>query len=88
MSTKFKVKLKGIHEESDITLYRVSKDTNLPLNTVKRYAKHEPIISRLEATVLTLCEYYGVDWRDPEIVEVIDEDEESLEIESLLVAIA
>jgi hypothetical protein len=86
MSPKFKVKLKSVHKRSGLSYYRVAKDTGLPMNTVIRYAKHDPVVSRLENTFIILCDYYGVDWRDPAVVEVIEEDRPEFEAPALEMA--
>lgn len=71
---KFIVHLKAHHDKKGLTPYRVSKETGVAINTVARYAEKDNVISDvLPSTVVTLAHYYGVDWRDPSIVEVIDE---------------
>lgn len=75
---RFVIRLKEPHEKKGATHYRVWKDTGVVQNTVKRYAENaEVILESLPATVVTLARYYGVDWRDPAIVEVIDESDET-----------
>lgn len=71
---KFIVHLKEHHDKKGLSPYRVWKDTGVAINTVVRYTENEAVISDvLPTTVISLARYYGVDWRDPSIVEVIDE---------------
>lgn len=71
---RFRVHLKKHHDKKGETPYRVWKDTGVAVNTVVRYTEKESVESDvLPTTVISLAQYYGVDWRDPAIVEVIDE---------------
>lgn len=75
--TRFKIKLQKPHEQTGYSYYRVAKESGVALNTVKKYASVTEIISEyLPVAVIMLCDFYGVDWRDPEIVEVIEEEPE------------
>lgn len=69
---KFRIKLKDVHENSGLTYYRVARQTGITHNTVQKYA--EAIVEQhsLPAQVLVMCKFYGVDWRDPAIVEVVN----------------
>lgn len=73
------VKLKAVHNASGLSQYSVAKDTGLSLNTVKKYvgtkAPDAVEVAHIPAEVIVLCKHYGVDWRDPAIVEVVEEDE-------------
>ena len=71
---RFKVKLKAVHEQTGQTAYSVAKATELAQNTVRKYTAEDIIIDYIPTTVVTLCQYYGVDWRDPEIIEVIEDE--------------
>ena len=82
----FKVNLREAHKRSGKSKYQVQQDTGLAYNTIVRYVDSSGVFLKgIPKTVLTLCDYYGVDWRNPEIVELI-EDEET-ESESPLLAV-
>ena len=75
---KFKIHLHDLHRESGLTFYRVAKETGLNSNTVQKYVGNGDIITtRLESHVLELAKFYGVDWRDPAIIDVIEVDDEA-----------
>lgn len=74
---KFRIRLHDVHRNSGLTVYRVAKSTGLNSNTLHRYVSNGDIITRrLESHVLELAKFYGVDWRDPAVVDVIEVDEE------------
>lgn len=74
---KFIVKLKAVHEASGYSRYRVAKDTGLSLNTVKKYLAEETVeCGYLPMQVIQMANFYGVDWRDPAVVELIEEETE------------
>ena len=74
--TKWKIRLKSVHDESGLTAYRVAKDTGMNVNTVYRYVNNEVVAQDiLPAHVITLVKYYGRDWHDANIIEFSDEDE-------------
>lgn len=86
MKRKFVIRLKPIHEKTGLSPYAVAKKINAVQNTVRKYVDSDEVVTdRLESVVLELCDFYGVDWRDPSIVEVVGELEESPESESLLI---
>lgn len=76
MARKFLIKLTEVHKQSGKSVYRVAKDTGLVYNTVKRYVTAQFEAELLSRDVIQLAEYYGVDWRDSAVIEVIDEDAE------------
>jgi len=76
MTKKFLVKLKDVHERSNKTIYRVAKESGVVYNTAKKYLTNWVETDYLSPEVAQLAEFYGVDWRDPAIVEVIEVDEE------------
>lgn len=76
MRRKFLVKLKDVHEKSNKTIYRVAKESGVVYNTAKRYVTNWVETDFLSPEVIQLAEYYGVDWRDPAVVEIIEVDEE------------
>lgn len=68
----FRINLKDAHERSGVTAYQVAKETGLALGTVYKYSRSSDIkTDRLENPVIVLAQYYGVDWRDPAVVEVV-----------------
>jgi hypothetical protein len=78
MVKKFHIHLSEAHNKTGLTSYAVWKEVKKKINisktTVRRYATEENVIlDHLPSTALALMEFYGVDWRDPNIVEVIDE---------------
>lgn len=78
---KLLIKLKAVHEASGRSQYSVAKATGISLNTVKKYIGNKVEGEGVEAgylpiEVIALCKHYGVDWRDPAIVEVIEADDE------------
>jgi len=82
---QFKVKLKPVHEKSGLSKYRVQKDLNLSYNTISRYVDEpEVVVGFISPEVVGMCTYYGVDWRDPAIIELIENEE--TESESPLLA--
>lgn len=74
MGQMFKINLKDAHEKTGLTFYAVSKQTGLAHNTVQKYAESVVTSTYIPATVVVLAEFYGVDWRAPAIVEVIEGD--------------
>lgn len=77
MSTKFKINLKAVHEKTTLTAYAVAKATGLSQATVRRYAYEDDVVlDYVPTTVVALANFYGVDWRSPDIVEVIEDGEE------------
>jgi len=71
---KFRIKLRDAHRNKGVTFYRVSKETGLAPNTPRKYADVDYVDSEyIPVTVVTLCQFYGVDWRDPKIIEVVDD---------------
>lgn len=73
---KFRIRLKHLHDKKGATFYRVSVDTGLSHNTVRKYADVEYVDSPwIPVAVVTLAKYYGVDWRSSEVVEVIEDTE-------------
>lgn len=73
MVPRFKVNLKAVHDNTGLSPYAVAKQTGLAKNTVLKYVASSNLITeRLESSLLTLFRFYGVDWRDPSIVDVVD----------------
>jgi hypothetical protein len=75
MTKKFRIRLHDLHEKSGLTAYAVAKETGLIENTVRKYVTEEVVSERIYNYVVTLAEFYGVDWLD--VVDVIEETEEN-----------
>lgn len=76
MTPKFRVRLKKVHDESGLSPYAIAKELGMSKNTVRRYVEVDEVVTeKFEGTLLALILYYGVDWRDPEIVDVIEDPE-------------
>lgn len=74
---KFKIRLKPIHDKAGLSAYAVARDSSVSENTVRKYTDKSEIISPyLPGVVLELCKFYGVDWKDPTIVEAFIESSE------------
>lgn len=72
---RFRIRLKQAHEESGLSAYMVSKETGISAATVRKYTDVDEIIGEtLPSPVITLAKFYGVDWRNPEIIQVITEE--------------
>lgn len=75
---KFRIRLHEAHRKSGLTVYRVMKLTGLNSNTIHKYVSNGDVITgRIESHVLELAKFYGVDWRDPDIIEVIEVGDEA-----------
>lgn len=84
MSKRFLVKLKDHHDKTGLTPYAVAKQSGLNYNTVNKFVSSYVELDRLPAHVLTLIEFYGLDWHDPTVIEVLSEDKPSGQIKTLL----
>ena len=74
---RFVVRLKQAHVKSGKSKYRVARDNGLSDTTVSKYVDEDFVsFGQLPTQVIKLCEYYGVDWRDPAIVELVDDSGE------------
>jgi len=72
----FRIRLKDAHKKKGVTYYRVAKDTGLANNTVIKYADADFVDSPyIPAVVVALCNYYGVSWRDPSVIEFVEKGE-------------
>lgn len=75
---RFIIKLKPLHDKTGLTPYRVAKLTKVNQTTVRKYLETDRVeADKLEMTVITLIRFYGADWRDPSIVELVEVEEES-----------
>lgn len=86
---QFKINLKPIHDASGLSCYEVAKrlresfGVSISKTTVGKYADGEVTQKQLPDVVVILCEFYGVNWRDPSVIQIVDVDE-TPEIKSLL----
>jgi len=82
----FKIKLNRIHEEREgPTAYEIAKRLNLNENTVRTYLSGEVTRRMLPVYIKDLADFFGVDWRDSNIVEIIEvADDEAGQEETLL----
>jgi hypothetical protein len=87
VSGKFLIKLAIVHEKSGLSPYAVARETGLNENTVRRYVSGNVLSERIYSHIVTLTEFYGVDWRDPSVIEWVSDSagEESPENETALV---
>jgi hypothetical protein len=84
MKKRFRINLKDAHEKSGLTSYAVAKQLNInspdkPIvteSTVRKYATRIVETDELLSHVIAMADFYGVDWHDPAIVEIIEGDEE------------
>lgn len=83
MSRKFLIKLKDVHERSGKSIYAVAKESGVVYNTAKKYLTEYVEAEKLTPEVTQLAEYYGADWRDPSVIEVIDESADTRPIEPI-----
>lgn len=84
---KFRISLKEAHDKVGLSPYIVGRKLNLSTNTVRRYVEEDEVfVGKLEADVfMKLVNFYGVDWRDPEVFTIVKDDEDP-ESETPLVA--
>lgn len=74
---KFRVRLKDLHEATGLTHYSVAKRAGVSINTVERYTKTDAVFfERLEPAVIKLMEFYGLDWQNPDHLELIEDEPE------------
>jgi len=75
---RFIIKLRKAHLKSGLSAYMVAKKLNLNEGTVRKYATQDVEAEFLPNHVLQLIEFYGLDWRDPDVIEVIHDEDETL----------
>lgn len=86
---KFVVRLKTAHDLTGLSAYAVGKQTGIPHNTIQKYISQEEVeVRQLWSVIVQLANYYGVDWRDPEIIGVVEEGEVIPEMKTPLAEIA
>lgn len=82
MSRKlFLIKLKDAHDRSGKTIYQAAKESGLVYNTVRKYVLDYVQADKLTPEALHLAEFYGVDWRDPSVIEIIEEGDDTQPID-------
>lgn len=75
---KFRIRLKQVHDKTGLSGYAVAQKTALAENTVRKYVDNDEVISAsVFGVVIELCNFYGVDWRDPKIIQPFIEGEEN-----------
>ncbi len=85
MKPRFIIKLSQAHSKSGLSAYMVAKKLGLNEGTVRKYASKDVEAEFLPNHVLQLVEFYGLDWRDPNVIQVIHQDgETSGQIKTLL----
>ena len=84
---KFIVRLKHVHDKTGLTPYAVAKKISAAENTVRKYIESDEVVGHtMYGAVIELCDFYGVDWHDPSIVEVVIEEDSEEEIKTALIA--
>lgn len=74
MAPKFRIHLHDAHKQSGLSPWKIYKRTGIAVNTVRKYIEPKEIIAdRIEGTLVALIEFYGLDWRDPSVIEVIED---------------
>lgn len=85
MKQIFRIRLKPAHEQMGLTAYAVAKALGLSQTTVRKYVDNDEVLSSyVPSVVITLAKFYGVDWRDPAVVEVQEEGVSSPEMRTAL----
>ena len=88
MAKQYIVHLKDAHKKAGVTRYAVSRDTGLNYNTVNKYLSNDVHADVLPAHVITLCEFFHLDWHDPAVIEVTEMDDSSGQFKTPLIALA
>lgn len=73
---KFRVRgLKAAHDKSGLTPYMVGKRTGVSTNTVVKYVESDEfVIERVEGSLIAVLKFFGLDWRDANVVEIVFEE--------------
>lgn len=82
----FVISLKDAHERTGLSAYKVGKQTGVATNTVAKYVNEDHVeTERLEIAVLRLLDFYKLDWRNPDVVQIVyHEDDEQGQRKTLL----
>lgn len=79
MAPRFRIHLQDAHKDKGLSPYKVALLTNVAQNTIKKYVEpEEVVVERIEGVLVSLIEFYGLDWRDPAVIEVIESPVERL----------
>ena len=85
INPRFLVKLKEPHEKSGYSAYEVAKRLGLNASTVRKWVTSNVEAEFLPDHVLKIVNFYGLDWRDPNVIEVIEvEDDSSGQLKTVL----
>lgn len=71
---RYLIKLKDAHDKSGLTTYAVAKKLGLNQNTARKYLTEYVETEMLPIYISRLAEFYGLNWRSPDVVEVIEEE--------------
>jgi transcriptional regulator with XRE-family HTH domain len=90
MGKRYVIHLKDALNQSGLTAYAVAKRLGLNKNTVNKYLKQDVVAEYLPAHVLDIAGFLGLDWRDPDVIEVIEVEDggESPENEAALALVS
>lgn len=77
---RFLIKLKKVHEKSGLSAYEVAKRLGLNASTVRKFVTQDIVAEFLPDHVLKIVNFYGLDWRDPAVIEVIEDQDVDLDI--------
>lgn len=75
MSKRYIIHLRDALKKSGLTAYAVAKQLGLNKNTVHKYLVQDVTAEYLPAHVIDIAEFLGLDWRDPDVIEVIQVEE-------------
>ena len=77
----------ALQSEETKTIYKIAQKSDVNFNTVKKYFAGDVKTPYLTGEVMQLCEYFGLDWRDPAVVEEFtsEENKSTGQIKTLLV---
>jgi transcriptional regulator with XRE-family HTH domain len=70
---KFLIKLSDHVNKQHWTAYAVAKQLGLNQTTVRKFMSGHVVMEYLPNHVIQIAEFYGLDWHDKSVVEVIEE---------------
>jgi len=72
----YRIRLHQLHIKSGLSPWEVKKRTGIAVNTIKKYVVPAEVVQdELPVAVIRLIRFYGADWRDPAIIEIVEDDE-------------
>jgi hypothetical protein len=72
----YRIRLHNLHLKSGLSISDVRKRTGVALNTIKKYVLPAEVVQdELPVAVIRLIQFYGADWRDPTLIEIVENDE-------------